>query len=303
MKVLLIGSDTPVGLALCEYLSMRGTEYVALPRVDCRWKSERQAKKSLRRSECGFVVDTRLQAAADGGIRIHDIDVDRCVWLARASKNLKLPLMLLSSAFVFSGSQSRPYQEEDYPDGRDSLATLLSAAEAAVRDHCERYVILRTGPIFSPEGDTVLTRMLNQLHDEGSLTLSRQRRGCPVPAEDAARVVSGMIDQYGCGLESWGIYHYSSPDVTSCYEFAEVLLAAASQYTQFEKDDPSLLIMEEPGEAAEHRLACTKIRDTFAIKQQPWRASVAGHVKRYYMQNTSQEDRLGEHYGQRDASA
>jgi dTDP-4-dehydrorhamnose reductase len=159
------------------------------------------------------------------------------------------------------------------------------------------------GPVFSPDGDTALTWMLNQLHQEGSLNLSRQRRGCPVPAEDAARVVSGMLDQYGCGLESWGIYHYSSPDVTSCYEFAEVLLAAASQYTQFEKDDPSLLIAEESGEAVEYRLACTKIRDTFAIKQQPWRASVAGHVKRYYMEHTPQEGRRGESYGHRDASA
>ncbi len=92
MKVLVIGSDTPVGQALCEYLSIRGTDFVPLTKGDCRWKSERQAKKSLRRSDCSFVVDTRLQAAADGGLRIREADIDRCVWLAKACQNHKLPM-------------------------------------------------------------------------------------------------------------------------------------------------------------------------------------------------------------------
>ena len=303
MRVLLIGSDTAVGLALCEYFESRGTEFVALPKADCRWKSERQVKKSLRRGECDITVDARLQAAVDGGIRVHDIDVERCTWLARASQTLKLPLMLLSSAYVFSGRETRAYREEDYPDGDGDIASFLGDAEAAVRDHCERHVILRMGSVFGPAGETSLTHLLNRLHEEGSLNLSRQRKGCPVPAEDAARVISGMIDQFGCGLEAWGIYHYCSADVTSCYEFAEVVLAAASQYTQFEKDDPSLLAADEVAEALEYRLACTKIRDTFAIKQQPWRASVAGHVKHYYLRKSAQEEKGGESYGHRDASA
>jgi dTDP-4-dehydrorhamnose reductase len=301
VKVLVIGSDTPVGLALCDYLEMRETEHVPLARSDCRWKSERQAKKALRRSDCSFAIETRLQAAADGGVRIREGDIDRCAWLARASQNLKLPLMLLSSSVVFSGVESRAYREEDYPDGDSGLARLLIAAEAAIRDHCERHVILRMGPVFSPSGSTVLTQLLDRLHDQGELLLSRQRKTCPVPAEDAARVISGMIDQYGCGLEAWGIYHYGSADMTSCYEFAEVLLAAASQYTRFDKADPPALIAEEQGEAAEYRLQCDKIRNTFAIKQQPWRASVAGHVKQYYLR--MQEKAIGESYGHRDASA
>ena len=301
MKVLVIGSDTPVGLALCDYLKMRETEHVPLARSDCRWKSERQAKKALRRSDCSFAVETRLQAAADGGVRIRESDIERCAWLAKASQNLKLPLMLLSSSLVFSGSDSRAYREEDYPDGNSGLARLLIAAEAAIRDHCERHVILRLGPVFAPSGSTALSQLLDRLHDEGELLLSRHRKTCPVPAEDAARVISGMIDQYGCGLEAWGISHYASADMTGGYEFAEVLLAAASQYTRFDQADPPALIAEEAGAVAEYRLQCDKIRDTFAIKQQPWRASVAGHVKQYYLR--MQEKAIGESYGHRDASA
>jgi dTDP-4-dehydrorhamnose reductase len=317
MKILLVGSDTPTGQALCSYLDARGTEYTALIKADCRWKSERQAKKSLRRADCDFTVDLRIQGAADGGIRIHDVDVERCVWLARASHALKRPLMLLSCANVFQGLESRAYREEDYPDGTSTLATLLSAAEAAVRDHCERHAILRTGQVFSAHGMNALTYMLNELHINGRLALRRELRGCPVSADDAARVVSGMLDQYGCGIEAWGIFHYCSPDMTSCYEFAEVLLAAASQYSEFQEDDPGILTAvedsvrkeadgsdsTESGNIREFRLDCSKIRDTFAIKQQPWRGSVAGQVKHFYAHYSKKEKDDGESHGQRDATA
>ncbi|MEE4192335.1 MAG: sugar nucleotide-binding protein [Halieaceae bacterium] len=313
MKVLLIGSDTPVGQALCNFFDLRGTEYTPLSKSECRWKSERQAKKALRRSEAGLAVDARIQAAADGGIRIHEADIERCMWLARASQALRIPMLLLSCASIFEGKESRAYREEDYPDGMSTLASLIGAAETAVRDHCERHVILRMGPVFSPVGSNSLTWMLNRLHEHGSLSLSRKLKGCPVAAEDAARVVSGMVDQYGCGLEAWGIFHYCSADVTSCYEFAEVLLAAAYQYTAFREDDPSILTpleaddddesSAEDWQSLEFRLDCSKIRDTFAIKQQPWRASVAGHAKQYYALYSAREKTDGESLGQRDASA
>jgi len=301
--VLVIGADTPLGEALGDFLDQRGTEYLALSKSDCRWKSERQVKKALRRNPYRFIVDLRLQSAVDGGGRLHDVDINRCLWLARVARALKLPLMLVSSARVFAGAEGRAYLEEDYPDGESDLARLLSSAEELVREHCPRHVILRFGALFSARGSNPLTQLLTQLHEYGNLTLDRHRSGCPVPADDAARVISGMLDQYGCGLEQWGVFHYCSADITSCYGFGEVLLAAASQYTSFADVSPEALLVSEERETREYRLGCDKIRDTFAIKQQPWRASVAAAVKQFYDSNRTQEKRDGKTARQRDATA
>jgi dTDP-4-dehydrorhamnose reductase len=289
VRVLIIGADTPVGLALSAFLGQRGRDYVALAKADCRWKSERQAKKSLRRSECDFAVDIRLQAAADGGIRIHDIEVERSLWLARASQTLKLPLMHLSAARVFAGMEGRAYREDDYPDGSSSIARLLTQAEVSLRDNCEQHTILRTGPVFSPVGINVATHMLAQLRSGDTLNLSRRHSGCPLSAEDAARVISGMLDQYSCGLQAWGIYHYCSSDITNCYEFSEALLAAASQYEELSTDAVQLDAEGEAAELLSYSLNCSKIKDTFAIKQQPWRTTIAGQVKQYYLDLESRE--------------
>ena len=303
LPILIVGTDTPLGEALCQFFDLRGTEYVSVPRADCRWKSERQVKKALRRATYRFVVDLRLQSAVDSGGRLHDIDISRCLWMARASRTLKLPVMLVSSAMVFAGQEGRPYNEEHYPDGEDTLAELLTRAEESLRENNSRHVVLRLGTVFSARGSNPLPYLLAQLHENGYLTLDRHRRGCPVPADDAARVISGMLDQYGCGLEQWGVYHYCSPDMTSCYGFAEVLLAAASQYTAFADDAQDGLLRPVEGDVREFRLACEKIRDTFAIKQQPWRASVAASVKQFYANNTLRERQDDAAPRQQDATA
>lgn len=301
MRVLIIGSDTPVGQSLADILARRGREVVGLPRADCRWKSERQAKKSLRRSACDIAVDTRIQSAADGGIQVHDIDVDRCTWLARASQVLKLPYLHLSCARVFTGLGDRAYREDDPPDGQSTIAALLCRAETAVSERCEQHLILRMGPVFAPSGINVITHMLGQLGAGECLQLSQQQQGCPISTEDAVRVISGVLDQFSCGMQAWGIYHYCSPDITNCFEFAEVLVAAASQYRNLPAEAVQLLPTEPIITVRD--LDCSKIKNTFAIKQQPWRASVAGHVKQYYAGVARKETKVEQSNRHDDATA
>jgi dTDP-4-dehydrorhamnose reductase len=280
-----------VGLSLADILSRRGRDFVGLPRADCRWKSERQAKKSLRRGACDIAVDTRIQSAADGGIQVHDIDVDRSTWLARASQVLKIRYLHLSCARVFAGHAGRAYREEDAPDGQSTISVLLRRAETSVSERCEQHLILRMGPVFAPAGINVITHMLGQFEKGEHLHLSRERQGCPIATEDAARVISGLLDQISCGMQAWGIYHYCSPDITNCFEFAEVLLAAASQYRDLHVESVQPLPTEPV--IVVRDLDCNKIRNTFAIKQQPWRASVAGHVKHYYAGAGRKEMKIG----------
>lgn len=282
MRVLIIGSDTPVGRALQTFLLRRGRHVEALVLADCRWKSERQTKKALVRAACEFVVDTRIEAAADGGEEIHDLDLDRTRWIARSCQKNKIAHVYLSSARVFSGNLERLYSEEDYPDNEESLGELLFTAEQSIRDCCERHLILRLGPVFSAAGVNVLTYMLRQLIAGGSLLLENHLRGCPVAASDAARVVSGLLDQCSTGAESWGIYHYCSSEATNCYEFAEVLLASASQFSEFSAGVVELVRHEDPQPPLNRSLDCSKLRNTFAIKQNPWRGLIADTVKHYF---------------------
>ncbi len=282
ITALIIGSDTPVGQSLQGLLEARGGTVVALSRAECKFRSERQAKKVVRRSKCDFVVDTRLQSAVDGGVRVHDVEVDRCQWLAKACHGAGISYLYLSSARVFSGDTARPYSEEDYPDSSESVARMLLDAEERVRKHCEHHIILRLGPVFGSQGINVLSHMLTQLTEGGTLELGSSVRGSPLTAGDGARVISALLDQYSTGVEEWGVYHYCSSEVTSCFEFGEVLLASASQFSEFASDAVQLARSPEGEDALNRVLDCTRIRDIFAIKQVPWRTAMAPLVSEFF---------------------
>lgn len=283
MKVLLLGTDSPLGQALAEYLQkLARHDCVLMSRSACRWKSERQAKKVVARAKCDIVVDVRIEAAGDGGDPIQELDLKRCHWVAKACQRSKTSYLYISSSRVFSGQLERPYTEEDFPDNEETIGQLLASAEQLVRDSCERHLILRLGPVFSYEGTNLVTQMLGPMLQGGSLVLDNNLRGCPVAAADGARVVSALLDQLSTGLESWGIFHYGSSDTATYYEFAEAMLAAASQFSEF--GSSAVQLEREPDGLAplNRTLDCSKIRSTFAIKQVPWRSAVADIVKQYY---------------------
>jgi dTDP-4-dehydrorhamnose reductase len=291
VRALILGSDTPLGHTLVQRLEQLGRHQpVVLSRAASRWKSERQAKKAVARAKCDIVVDLRISAAADGLDQLQEPDLKRCHWVAKACQRGGIIYLLTSSSRVFSGQLDRPYTEEDYPDNETGIGVMLARAEQLVRDSCERHFILRLGPVFSFEGTNLITQMLGELGEQGgSLVMDNNLRGCPVSAADGARVVSAVLDQLSTGLEAHGIFHYCSSDTATFYEFAEALLAAASQFSDFSPTAVQLERQPEGLAPLNRSLNCNKIRNTFAIKQAPWRSAVAGIVKQYYQQLRNKE--------------
>jgi dTDP-4-dehydrorhamnose reductase len=283
VRVLILGSDTPLGQALVAYLANLGRHQAALiSRAACRWKSERQAKKTVARGGCDIVVDIRLEAGVDGGERLQEADVQRCRWVGKACQRAAMPYLLVSSSRVFSGQADRSYTELDPPDSSETVGQLLAAAEMAVAQSCQQHLILRLGTVFSNIAPNLITSMLGRILEGTTLVLDHRIRDCPVAVTDGARVISGVLDQVSAGARPWGIFHYGSSDSATNYEFAEALLASASQFAEF-----SLTAVEPGGQPEDEiglrrELDCSKICNTFAIRQLAWRGEIADLVKQYF---------------------
>ncbi len=294
MRILLLGSDGPLGQALQDQLLQTGRhEVITLSRAACRWKSERQAKRDFRRAGCDLLLDTRLVTSLDGGEVIAEIDGERCHWLAKACQRDGRIYCYLSSYRLFSGDIDRLYSEEDYPDSGDTAGKLLHDAENRVREACEQHLVLRLGPVFSHLSPNWLPSMMERMRIGGRLELNRSLAGNPVAAPDAARVIAGVVDQVSAGAEDWGIYHYCSTDSATAYELAEAVLASASQYHDMQDVILEQVPSSDPNLSLNRALDCRKIRNTFAIKQQPWREFVADIVTLYFHESLGESDGQG----------
>ncbi len=284
MKILLCGGESPLGRSLLFRLEQLSFPLVQLDASSLATISALQLGNLLREKQIHGIVN--VQHLPFGGGAVDPASSEQAVQYARNPEKLALAaattrcfLLQLSDCQVFSGQQMTAYRETDEPDAQSAYGALRWAGERAVIDTCPQHLILRTGELFSSIGQNVLTDLLKAWRNGGSARVSARYRFCPTSVRDAARVVVALLHQLSCGIEPWGIYHYGGTDAISYYDFARLI-------KQIVESQPELSLVTEMQDMAENAqplswaMDCGKIRNTFGIKQHPWRAGLSSSVRR-----------------------
>lgn len=190
-----------------------------------------------------------------------------------------LPLLMLSDSRVFALARNQRYRELDLPAPTSATGEQLLRYEHYLTAHCEHHIILRTGPLLAPSASNLLADLVRQLQRGGIIPAATEPRFCPTSIADLARVIAAICDQVDCAAQCWGIYHYHSSDAATFYEFAEVVLAAASQFWNL-GDSVQLQADADAARGSDYPLLhCQKIRDTFGIQQLQWRKAIPDLLK------------------------
>ena len=236
MDVLLVGSDNPLGAALRGVLAQWGRHRAeGLTVAGSRWRSERQAKKAVRKGRPDAVVDCRLAWQIAAGDVPTAADIERGHWLAKACERSGMRYILLSCDRVFSGLTGRRLRESDPADASAAPGVQMLELESRVAQAAPSALVLRTGPLFASVGRNLLTQTLERMDlavtrpPEPAPAAEFDNRDvfCPVCSVDAARVIAAILDQLSVGARARGIYHYGSCDRATAYDFAEAALLAA----------------------------------------------------------------------------
>lgn len=279
MKVLILGVDCSLGRQLSTWLESRGQEVLGLTLSKCHWRSERQVKKVLRTLAADHVVDARMLALMELAQVPDDRQQERSGWVARSCHLKSMPLLFVSSARVFSGQLDRPYSEEDYPDGFSLLSAGLQGAEAAVRERCEKHIVLRLGAVHSADAGSLLANTVKKVTAQEIQVVCSREKEFSISDQDAARVISGVLDQVNVGAQNWGIFHYCGKEAATRFELCSSVIAQLEQLGALEKGTATLLRADKSAAALHLGLSCQKITDAFAIQQMPWSVAVEQWVK------------------------
>jgi dTDP-4-dehydrorhamnose reductase len=281
VRILIVYNEPSLQLALESQLQQRGYTVgcVALTDAAAQFVELDDAADYL-------VIDcASREFAADGAPVFADTQFRQLVDLCRQQR---ARLLLLSDSRVFPGGGKQRYRESDNAPPSSAAGKHLRSREQYLSEHLRQHIIVRAGPLFASTGINLLTDLLRRFRAGGIASVSSAPRFCPTPVADAARVISGVCDQLDCAAEGWGAYHYHSSDAASEYEFAEVLLAAATQYWDVGGSHTQLLATEgEPFGGVFPILNCQHIRDTFGIQQLPWRKAIPQLLKTIYAGESS----------------
>ncbi|GAA0790182.1 dTDP-4-dehydrorhamnose reductase [Marinobacterium sediminicola] len=290
-KVLIVGAAGQVGHALTELLEQAsGVEPVALGRRQLDITDPAAVRKQLEKHLPDYVINcagfNRVDAAERQQDQALSINRDGAHNLALATAALSIPLLHLSSDYVFDGHYASGYGEEDEASPLGVFGRSKWLGEEAIRAAQPQHLILRISWVFSARGENFLLRTLEQARHDSLIEAADDRRGCPTSAEDVARVLLAILRQLTCGIDVWGTYHYCGAEITTRYGFSEAILAAARQYEELkvERLQPvaSSNLQALAQRPASSVLKCRKLLSTFGIRQRPWRSELQRVIREIY---------------------
>ena len=205
------------------------------------------------------------------------------VAFAWATAEAGVPLIQLSTDYVFDGSKSSPYVEDD-PVGPVSVyGASKEAGEQAVRTGNPRHVILRTAWVVSPHGSNFIKTMLRLAETRDHLTVVDDQHGCPTSAGDIARALAVIATRLADDAEApVGTYHFvNSGEATWCGFAREIfrLAEAGGRTVPAVEGIPTSGYPTPARRPANSRLDTAKLTRDFGVEPRAWRTAVSEVVE------------------------
>lgn len=230
--------------------------------------------------------DAVVSAAAYTAVDKAEDDVAAC-WRANAlgpavlaaeAAKAGLPIVHLSTDYVFDGGKDGPYVEDDPVAPLGVYGASKEAGEQAVRTANPRHVILRTAWVVSPYGANFVKTMLRLGAERPLLRVVADQRGCPTSAADIAAalktILGRLLDDEAAPT---GLYHFVNAGEATWFELAR----AVFEFSGSPPDRPALEAIataDYPTRAkrpANSRLSTLKLQRDYGVAPRPWRTAIA----------------------------
>lgn len=198
--------------------------------------------------------------------------------MARAAAARAIPLLHVSTDYVFDGSKPDAYFEEDPVAPLGVYGASKEAGERAVRDAGGRSIILRTAWVVSPWGHNFVKTMLRLGGERDELGVVADQVGCPTSAIDIAETLLILAERLlGDRREPCGTYHFVNSGQASWYDLASAVFAYAGARGMKIPRVNAIATADYPTPArrpANSRLSTAKLERTFGMKPRPWQEAV-----------------------------
>ncbi|MBL8697255.1 MAG: dTDP-4-dehydrorhamnose reductase [Alphaproteobacteria bacterium] len=273
--LVVLGAGGQVGQAVVRAAQARGLDVRAHPRASLDISDRVALAAALPGAavvvNCAAV--TSVDDAARDPARAYAINAGAVAALALACRDAGVPLIHLSTDYVFDGTGARPWRESDAPSPVNVYGASKLAGEQAIPLIWPRHLILRISWVFGARGNNFVRSMLALARRRAVLRIVADQIGRPTPADACADAILDLAAR--CrdpAFDAWGLYHFAGSPPVSRYDFVRSILA----------DRPSVrlepIASADAGDIARRPLNavldCSLIERRFGIASPSWEASL-----------------------------
>ena len=290
MRLVVTGRQGQVARSLVERAAGTGIEVITLerPQLDLAGPSDRitkvieAARPDVIASAAAYTAVDKAESEPELAFAVNEGGA-RAV--AQAANRLGLPLIHLSTDYVFDGLKDAPYLEGDSTGPTGVYGASKLAGEKAVLFEHRDSAVLRTAWVYSPFGANFVKTMLRLAGDRDEVAVVADQRGNPTSALDIAggilRVAKNLAGSADPNLR--GIFHMTAAGEASWAEFAEAIFAASGEYGGPTAHVRSIRTADYPTAAKRppnSRLDSSKVARLHGVSLPDWRSSLKEVVSR-----------------------
>lgn len=278
LKILLTGANGQLGCEMVELAKNLNLPLYSLTRSQLNITELDQIQRAVATIKPNYIINTAAYTAVDQAEKeselafsINGVGVKN---LAKVAEEFDIPLLHISTDYVFDGQKKTPYTEEDEAQPLSIYGKSKLSGENLLRKAWNKHIILRVSWIFGRFGNNFVKTIFRLAKERNELKIIADQRGAPTYTGDIALTLIKIIDCLEKGQTSWGTYHYTGTPTLSWYEFAKKIVTEAKQH------QPLMVKKIIPIPSSEYQsialrpynseLACQKISQTFYIEPNNW---------------------------------
>lgn len=219
MKILVTGVRGQLGYDVVKELNGRGIETVGVDIEEMDITDEASVNKVIREAAVDAVIHCAAYTAVDAAEEHEElcrrVNAEGPRNIARVCRELDIPMVYISTDYVFDGRGERYWEPEDEKNPQSVYGKTKYEGELAVQELLEKYFIVRIAWVFGINGKNFVKTMLNLSKNHDTVRVVNDQFGSPTYTYDLAKLLADMVV-----TEKYGVYHATNEGVCSWYEFA-----------------------------------------------------------------------------------
>jgi dTDP-4-dehydrorhamnose reductase len=289
MKLRVLGAAGQIGRELCRRVWPADYRIAGVDRAEVDITRQEAVADALRQERPDIVINAAAYTAVDRAESEPDV-----AWAVNAAgpghlavgcETAGIPLIHISTDYVFDGRKVAPYREDDPVNPLGVYGRSKEAGDRAVREGLPEHVIVRTAWVYSAQGHNFVRTMLRLAADRPVLRVGADQNVSPTSAADAAAESAAIVQRLAAGVRNGGTYNFAGAGAVSWHGFAEAIFELASPWRGAPPRVDAITTAEYPTPAqrpANSVLDCRLIREVFGIEPRPWREALAEVIRELY---------------------
>lgn len=284
MKLWVTGVNGQVGSALVKQAIDKDYEVIGTTRSDIDITDINQVNSFVDKHRFDVIINAAAYTAVDkaetDAEQAYQVNAEAVKYLAQAALKSNIPILHISTDYVFDGTNQNPYLEND----PICPANIYGASKQKGEEYLElsgvKFINLRTSWVFGTEGNNFVKTMVRLANERDELGIIDDQLGAPTFAVDIANVLLVITDKViKAGFSEWGTYHYSGAPSITWWGFAKYAIEDAHKCGVVKKLPVlnKLTTAQYPTPAKRpmnSRLDNEKIQKLFSVECSDWMAGV-----------------------------